>query len=171
MSTSQDFPLPENNSDLSRFLTQVEHTSWFTQVGTPVRWNNAIHGMSRWEEWPGPGASSTIGLSYWQQALYDEIMSASDEKRGALAELWNTIQSMVLTDAAKAVPYNPNEDAWYAPNAAVWHAAWTAGLVGLHLYLRRSIPKELQEQWNWFAQGHWPYGWLEDFPERTLLVY
>ncbi len=171
MSLSNEVPPTGENLDLDTFLKQLERIPWFAHVGTPVRSSKAMQGMSSWEDWPGPEDSSATELSHWQQSLHDELLGASYENRDVLTQLWNTIQTTVLTSADKKVPYNPNEDAWYAPNAAVWHAAWAAALVGLCLFLGRPIPKELQEQWNWFVQGHWPYAWLGDSPERTLLVY
>jgi hypothetical protein len=41
----------------------------------------------------------------------------------------------------------------------VWHAAWTAGLVGLCLRVRRPIPADLSERWSAYLEGHWPCGY------------
>jgi hypothetical protein len=83
---------------------------------------------------------------------------------GATDEELAVIHAAVLRAAASRVPYDPTEDYYHAPNAAVWEAAWTAGLVGLCLQTGRPIPPELREVWSWFARGHWPFGyaWLRD---------
>ncbi|MFN3652284.1 MAG: hypothetical protein ACK47B_22120 [Armatimonadota bacterium] len=69
------------------------------------------------------------------------------------------------------MPYDPEQDCFHAPTQAVWHAAWTAGLVALCCFLGQPVPPELASQWHWFSEGHWPCGWVGDFPQGTLLVY
>ncbi len=171
MRSSNEFIPADDNHDVTNFVAQLEGIPWFAHVGTPLQSRTAIQRMSRWDQWPGPEDPCTSELPYRQQALHDELMGASAPLNHALSELWDTIQATVLTSAAKNVPYKTNEDAWYGPNVAVWHAAWTAGLVGLCLFLKRPVPEEVQEQWKWFVQGHWPYGWQGGKAERKMLVY
>jgi hypothetical protein len=171
MPSSNDFTASNENDHIANFLRQLGEIPWFAQVGKPIQSRSAIQQMSRWDQWPGPEDPRTSELAYHQQALHDEMMDASAPEDQALSELWDTIHATVVTSAAKQVPYHSDEDAWYAPNVAVWHAAWTAGLLGLCRFRKRPVPEELQEQWNWFVQGHWPYGWLGDPPGRKMLVY
>jgi hypothetical protein len=83
-------------------------------------------------------------------------MADAGEGSAGLSELWDGIHTAVFRAAASRAPDDPERDAWHGPAAAVWQAAWTAGLVGLCLQTGRPIPRELLDQWRWFARGHWP---------------
>ena len=153
------------------FLAELERIPWFENIGKDVSPTAHVEQIHEWQEWPGPEDSSLDEAGVWQQSLHDEIYSSARDKSTQLAELWNRIHTIVFRDAAPKVPYDPDQDAWHAPSVAVWDAAWAAGLIGLCIYLNRTIPTELQQQWAWFVQGHWPCGWRGEFPNGKLMIF
>lgn len=161
----------EQNAELASFLRELERIPWFANLGEPISGVHDIERISRWDDWSGPEKSGVDEVCYRQQALYDELLGCGKEGAEQLTQLWESIQRTVLAAAAKNVPYDPSEDTWHGPTLAVWHAAWTAGLIGLCLFLCKPIPAEQQEQWQWFSQGHWPCGWTGDFPDGKFIVY
>jgi hypothetical protein len=158
-----------SNKDLSRFVDQLARVPWFENIGRAVSPNNGVKQIFSWAEWGGPEDSALAEISCRQQSYYDELIQASKNK--AANEVWERIQSIVFQNAIPRVPYDANRDTWYGPTAAVWHAAWTAGLIALCLFLSQAIPADLQDQWDWFAQGHWPCGWMGEYPKGKLMVY
>jgi hypothetical protein len=66
------------------------------------------------------------------------------------------------------VPWKDDQDAWYALNAAVFHAAWNAALVGISGSLGIDLDQDsfggewmLASECRWLRGGHWPclYFW------------
>lgn len=164
----------EKDSGITKFLTELESIPWFRTIGKPLPADATAKQLRRWEDWPGPEDPAIFELSERQQALYDEIFAESEENHEELLSLWACIHETVLRCASRAVPYDPERDSWYGPTAAVWQAAWTAGLIGLCTRLRCPIPKDLQEQWRWFVLGHWPSGYTVVWADGCLgplLVY
>jgi len=162
----------DESPDVATFLAQLEKIAWFGQIGQRLPASDKSHQIFRWEDWPGPEDPSVSSMAYREQALYDELMEVvSPKDKEKASDYWNAVQNTVLRAAGAAVPYNADEDTWYAPNAAVWGAAWTAGLVGLCLLLQHHIPQDQQAQWMYFLQGHWPCAWEGDYPEGNMLVY
>ena len=157
---------------LGDFLAQLEAVPWFSSIGRPTAADAGAVRMSAWEDWPGPEEPGILELSLRHQDLYDRVLAEAGDQRPALAELWEAIHAAVFQRAAPRVPYDPAGDAWHGPTTAVWQAAWTAGLIGLCLRTGRPIPLELQEQWAWFARGHWPSGYAAGCGDNgRLLVY
>lgn len=164
----------EETRPVEDFLAEVESLPWFRNIGSPTPPDSGVKRIYRWEDWPGPEEPSVFELAHRHQALYDDVMRAAEGQREQLSGLWNRIHAIVFRVAAPAVPYDPQQDTWHAPTAAVWQAAWTAGLVGLCLQSGRAIPPDLQEQWGWFVRGHWPSGYVRvraDDQLGPLLVY
>jgi hypothetical protein len=154
------------------FLAQLEAVPWFSNIGRPTPPGAGVERMAAWEDWPGPEEPAIGVLSFRHQELYDCMMSEAGERRTDLAELWEAIQVAVFRRASPRIPYDPDQDAWHGPTAAVWQAAWTAGLIGLCLRTERPIPAELQEQWAWYVRGHWPSGYIAARGKvGPLLVY
>jgi hypothetical protein len=161
-------------STASDFLAQLESVPWFSNIGRPTPPDAGVKRISAWEEWPGPKEPGVGELSFRHQDLYDRIMAESGDRRESLTQLWEAIHAAVFRRAASQVPYDPEQDTWHGPTMAVWQAAWTAGLVGLCLQTGRPVPPELQEQWSWYARGHWPAGYASLGPDGRLgplLVY
>jgi hypothetical protein len=164
----------EETGPVKGFLAQLESVPWFRNLGDPTPGNSGVKRIYKWEDWPGPGDPSVHELCERQQALYDDILREAAACQEQLLVLWDRIHSIVFRLAAPAVPYDPNQDSWHAPTAAVWQAAWTAGLIGLCLQSVRPIPPWLQEQWEWFVRGHWPSGYSSTRGANqlgVLLVY
>src|SRR6516165_7330374 len=159
------------NAKVDEFLQQLETVPWFTNLGKPIPRHEGAKQIRSWEEWPGPEDDAISEMSYHQQGLYDEIMENAREDRRLLESLWNKIDEKVVAVARNAVPYDPNRDSYYGPNLAVWHAAWTAGLIGLYLRLGKPIPPELQVPWEWFVRGHWPFSLQTESPKETLVIF
>ncbi len=83
---------------------------------------------------------------------------------------------MVSEAVEKAVPYDPENDVWYGPNAAVALAASSARLVALYVFAGEAIPPLLRDEWNWYVEGHWPCGCAfypedVDSDDDELVVY
>ncbi|GIW80570.1 MAG: hypothetical protein KatS3mg105_2377 [Gemmatales bacterium] len=106
-----------------------------------------------------------------QQSLYETIFAKAGQQREAAKNLWNNIHTIVFHYASKNVPYDPTEDAWHAPSTAVWQAAWTAGLVGVCRMLNQDIPDDLEQQWRWFQEGHWPCALENENGNKHVVVY
>lgn len=161
----------KQNQEVGNFLAQLEAIPWFASIGKPIPAWAGVEQVFSWDKWPGPEDPTVSELHSRQHGLYDEIMARSDQQGNSLSELWAAIQAGVVRLASQRVPYDPNKDTWYEPNAAVWHAAWTAGLVGLCLFTGHDIPLELQEQWKWFADGHWPCTYAGELLASKVVVY
>lgn len=154
------------------FLATLESVPWFRNIGRPMESAANIKCMQGWEDWPGPEDPYVREISQRQQTLYDDLFKSAADERDQLVALWNRIQAIVFRVAAPTVPYDQERDSWHAPTAAIWQAAWTAGLVGLCLRSARPIPSDLEEQWMWFVQGHWPAGYARmQGNDEQLLVY
>jgi hypothetical protein len=160
---------PPENAIVADFLNRIETLPWFANLGESLPEDSDCKRIRDWSEWPGPEEPSVAEIADQQQAIYEELMAG--EHSAQLQELWDRIQAIVLRVAAPRVPYDPEQDSWHAPTMAVWHAIWTAGLMGLCLYLNHPIPSELRTQWEWFARGHWPCDWDGDFPSGRPIVH
>ena len=164
---------PDTSALVADFLAQLEDVPWFGNIGHPVPGDAGVERIFAWEEWPGPEEPTIAELSLRHQALFDSITEAAGEEASPLLELWRRIHAVVFRTASPRVPFDPEQDAWHGPTMAVWQAAWTAGLIGLCLHTGRAIPTELQQQWSWYARGHWPSGYVSvrGKVELLLLVY
>lgn len=159
--------------EVNNFIAQLEEVPWFSNLGRPVSSEEEVVRIATWDDWPGPEEPAILELSSRQQELFDEIMEGAGEQAPQLKMAWDEVHAVVFRTASVRVPYDPAEDAWHGPTAAVWQAAWTAGLIALCLQTSRPIPAELEEQWSWYVRGHWPSGyasWTDD-GLGPLLVY
>jgi hypothetical protein len=154
------------NQAVADFLESLPRIPWFANVGKPLPPGALAKSLSCWDDWPGPEDPYVFELDARQQVLHDDILKRFEARRDDLTTLWNRVQEAVRRHASPAVPYDPEADAWHGPTSAVWQAAWTAGLMAWCSLLEYPIPPELQEQWDWFARGHWPAGysvvWADD---------
>lgn len=146
------------------YLRELETIPWFSRIGQPQEPEPGVERLRGWEDWPGPLAPAVDELFRRQQALHDQLLAESGAARPQLLDSWSQVHRTVLEAAASRVPYDPDQDCFHAPTAAVWTAAWTAGLVGWCGYLRRPVPADLAEQWRWLQWGCWPagYAWVDD---------
>jgi len=141
------------STDFNDFLDTVSTIKWFSDIGIYLDHPYRIHG---WAEWDGPEHPANSALNGWLYELYEQILGTAKNRDIDLAPLWENVIKSLTTIVKDTVPYDENEDAWFAPNAAVWHAAWVGALIFSHKYLDLKLPKILQNQWEWFSRGHWP---------------
>ena len=139
----------ENVADFRRVLSDI---AWFSAVGRP---ETGVTCIQTWDEWCGPENECVESMHLAEQDVYDSFLPDASQT-GPLAEVWDSVCEQVTDLAKKAVPYREDEDVWYGPVAAVCDAAWTAGLIALHIETERDIPGDLLVRWKWFCAGHWP---------------
>ncbi len=164
--------MPDPYADFCQRLDQIP---WLDNLGKPHPQDKTVCRILDWDMWLGPEDSAVTLMTevsvYWQEQLAQAVGDPE-----ALSRHWDPIESRVLALAQAHVPYEPDQDPWYAPNAAVWSAAWFAALAGCWLWQfgDLSLPwldkVETQNQWRldliwgWFAAGHWPcsFYWTYD---------
>lgn len=161
--------MPNDDFAVEAFLNELETIPWFAKLGDPLPAGSDHKQIQGWDDWPGPEEESVEEIGYWQQLLREDLMDHPEST--SLSGLWDRIEEVVLRVAVRNVPYDPEEDAWHGPNAAVWHAAFTAGLMGLCVFLRQEPPSELDQLWRWFVAGHWPCDWDGEYPYGKPIVY
>lgn len=144
------------------FLASLERVPWFERVGLPASRDPEVFRIYSWETWPGPAdPGSELQALYYHKWRDDLFQPAAPSW---LTTLWETIHSTTLAAAQQKVPYDPAQDTWYGPNAAVWSASFVAALAGCtlakHGYLGAATPACLQwtlaQEWSWYVEGHWP---------------
>jgi hypothetical protein len=149
-------------------LNDASGIPWFANVGA-----SAVQGKQavRWPEWPGPEAAGVERLSLDLQALKNELQRETPE----LFEKWDECVSRLVASISARVPeFRSDEDAWHAPTAAVWHAAWVSALRSVFTALGRPIPAMVADQWEWFAKGRWPAAYspiTSDAPVKEYKVF
>ncbi len=142
--------------NIERLTTRIRESSLFSSLGTQID-DPLIVQIASWEEWPGPEEPRVEAIGTRQQSLHDDVVLNADEE-----EEWNRALRLVVEIAANVVPYKEGEDAWYAPNIAVWSAAWTFALEELCLSHSSPVPAEISAQLYWYERGHWPCALVTD---------
>lgn len=89
-------------------------------------------------------------ISLRMQHLHDSLISDDEEAA------WMQALESVVDHARYLVPYEDDEDAYYAPNIAVWELAWVLALEEVHISKAIPIPNFLKAQIHWYERGHWP---------------
>jgi hypothetical protein len=151
------------------FEAALEDVRWFARIGAPT--DEGVPRLATWDDWPGPESPLVERIHLEQQELYDAIVISSAGGGAALEGVFDRIRQRVLALAGTTVPYEPNEDAWHPPTSAVWHAAWTAGLMALCISTGRTPPRALASQWEWFTRGHWPAAYSSDPPDGSAAAF
>jgi hypothetical protein len=152
------------------FLAQLENVSWFSNLGAPTPPDARVVRMLTWDDWPGPEEPAVLELFAREHELYERIIDERDADDGLMG-LSKRVRKTVMRSASNNVPFDPDEDPWHAPSAAVWQAAYITELIALCLQTGRDVPPGLHEQWNWFVRGHWPAGCASLDDPGWLLVY
>ena len=161
-------PLAPRAGELSAFVAGLVRVPWFVCLGEDGEEDGEVTRLRSFDAWAGPedegGALLNERLMEWTEAL--------DLRRGgpepALAE---SVRAAVEGRAIWNVAYEPDQDPWYGPNAAVQMAGFVATLVAQHLAQGRPVPAELGSMWRWLARGHWPAGYdLEHDPPRLVVL-
>jgi hypothetical protein len=159
---------------VAHFVAELKSIPWLKNVGKALPAGSTAKQMQRWEDWPGPEEPAILELSTRFQGLYDHLIAESKSRGLDLSKLCQQAHDIVFESAASAVPYHQKQDCYHGPTAAVWQAACTAELVVMYVATRRSIPDDVQEQWKWFVDGHWPAGYTVVWADERLgplLVY
>ena len=144
---------------ISSFIAELESIPWFEHLGDPMPPGADVKALKDWDDWPGPEDLYVAEFCERQQRLYDNLLADAGDDAPAIESHWESIHATVIPAAAQRVPFDPDADSWHPPTAAVWQAAWTAGLVGWCLLLNRKIPEELDDAWQWYKRGRWPCGY------------
>jgi hypothetical protein len=121
----------------------------FANVGRIIL-DVSVSRIASWDDWTGPEDPLVGEIHIRQQEIHDSIIAAEEE------EVWADSLNAAVTLLSKVVPYDSNQDTYFGPNMAVWHAAWTFALEVAHVTKRLRCPPEIEGQVQWFANGHWP---------------
>jgi hypothetical protein len=130
-------------------LETAKKIQWFVNCGNPLE--NAVSTIGSWDEWIGLEEELVSEIHYKQQSFHDQIVNNETEEAN-----WNNLLTSLVEIIKRHAPFKESEDAWYAPNIAVWQAAWVLALITMFEEKSESVPKELTAQWAWFAKGRWP---------------
>ena len=112
--------------------------------------SSAAAQIGSWDDWAGPEEPRVMEISTRMQRLHDQLSDSSEEP------IWQRALQTVVNHASSLVPYVEGEDAYYAPNIAVWEVAWVLALEELHLACGLTMPQSLVAQLYWYEKGHWP---------------
>jgi hypothetical protein len=150
--------------NLHRLSARAHSIRLFFALGSKID-DARVRRIHAWHEWPGPEDPLVMEMGDQQQALHDAKEAELDQ------EQWNEALRVVVSVANELVPYEEDQDAWYAPNTAVWCAAWTLALEEAHVAKNVPIPLALSAQLHWYEQGHWPCGLTALGSESSALGY
>jgi hypothetical protein len=171
----------------ARTPDEFEHglpqVGWFARLGMPSPWDGGCARIFAWRHWPGPENAAVEAFALAQQDMKNRIFAEAPAPAD-LPALFDRVNTQVIAQARRFVPFDPGQDAWHAPTLCVWEAGYTAALVACVLACDGPVPADLAETWAWFEAGHWPSGFAAepgDFPgdrygkrlsfPRRLLVY
>jgi hypothetical protein len=130
-------------------LEIAEKTPWFANCGKSSE--SSASTIGSWDEWAGPEDELVSEIHYKQQSFHDQLVTNEEEEKR-----WKKLLYSLLEIIRCHAPYIEDEDACYAPNIAVWQAAWVLALVTIFEEKSESVPKEVLAQWAWFKKGRWP---------------
>jgi len=136
------------------FIDELDQVPWFAHLFEPTD-ESGINTLPDWDAWPGPTDPRVEEIHFRQQEAHDALLAAS-ERPEELKAHFDQVHARVIELTRSKVPFDEKADSWHAPTMAVWHAAWTAGLMALYEYCRRAPDPEIEAQWRWFVQGRWP---------------
>lgn len=133
----------------ARALETAREIQWFAYCGKPLE--GAVSTIGSWDEWIGPEEELVSEIHFKQQSFHDQIVNKEEEEAN-----WNNLLASLVEIIKHHAPFKEDEDAWYAPNVAVWQAAWVLALITVFEDKTQSVPDELVAQWAWFVKGRWP---------------
>ena len=153
------------------FLAELKTIPWFANLGKPLP-DQGIQRINEWKEWGGPETEPNEVFFQGLQLLRNNCEGRHRFQKKDLKKVWDDVYGQVVKAAAEPVPYDETEDAWHAPTAAVWDAAFTAACMALFLYVNDPLPVFLEEHWAWFKKGHWHCGFakLDDAGQPSVPV-
>lgn len=142
------------------FLDELKTVPWFANLGKPLS-HEGIRRIQNWGDWDGPESEPNEIFYSALQLLRTGCEGRHRFQKDELKKVFDEVYGQVAKSAAKPVPYDPDEDIFHPPTAAVWDAAFTAACRALFLYVKDPPPPFLEEHWAWFREGHWHCGFAE----------
>jgi hypothetical protein len=139
--------------NIEEFLEKIRLIDWFGRIGNDL---DHSHRILSWDEWVGPEDISCSPMGLLINEIKESLLDVAAERDLPIEPLMEKVQTEILVEAKKYVPYDENEDAWYAPNTAVWQASWIGALMYISSVLELKVHKDIERQWKWFSDGHWP---------------
>lgn len=140
--------------NIDRLKKRVSSIEMFATLGQPTN-DGSITRIMSWDDWDGPEDSNIEKIALTQQELHDNLISSDEEKE------WSDALDLIAESLSGLVPYDPEEDAYYAPNMAVWFAAWTFALEEAYLSKNLAVPRFILAQIYWYEKGRWPCALLD----------
>jgi len=153
-------PLDPHGKTGEAFAAELAHVPWLASLGEPSADDDHVVRLASFEAWLGPEDAGSSMLAARLQEFRDALDTTPE--RPSWDALEDHVSADVTTRASWNVPYEPSEDPWFAPNAAVMQAAWVSRLLVRHLLLDRAMDDELLRIWKWTALGHWPAAYADD---------
>jgi hypothetical protein len=128
-----------------------------------------VRRLRAFDDWAGPEDPSSQALSdAASQAHRALIAEAGWLRRRKREAVYEHVRERVIELAAPRVPYKPERDPWYAPNAAVWSAGSIAGLMAVYRLCGTWPATLIERQWRWYRRGHWPAAYDDD---EAFVIY
>lgn len=151
-------------------LTELEHVEWFANVGRPD--SGQAHFLSTWNE-----AMASCNGETWESLCQE----AANQYRSRLAERdvarfreWNTLVREIKMTTMPLVLRKTKDvvDANHLPKGFIDTVQWDI----LHLCMEAEYadvypPGFFASQAHWYLKGHFPCGWVGDFPGGQLVVF
>jgi len=132
------------------FSKEFKKLDLFGSIGEDL--SEDVPRMLKWEDWLGPENELVSLIHLRQQEFHDSLVGNDKESK----DYWDKLIVLGLNKAVENIPFIEEEDVWYAPNMAAYHAAWTFALMSFYTFKDMVPPKEIEAQWRWFVKGRWP---------------
>lgn len=151
----------------SSLLTEISSIPWFENVGKPFQ-DDAGRPVRGFKDWGGPERDEAEQPGLDLQAIHDEIAQRSP----AVLATWKACLDAAIAHIGPRTPgFDAAQDAWHAPTAAVWHAAWVVSLYVLLKEAGLPIPAPVLDQLEWFRRGRWPSAYSKNRSEGQRRDY
>ncbi len=154
------------------FIKQLDEIPWLENLGKPNQRDREVYRIYDWRAWLGPEDPATVLQNEYYMTWKDDLERSVGEAGAAdLKARWRMIYDQVFDLARDKAPFEDDQDAYYAPNMAVWSCCWFAALTGCWLWQFGSLSQPLKRPeyqtspryqwridliWWWHAAGHWP---------------
>lgn len=152
--------MPFQKTSLDAFEREVARIDWFANVGKDSPWDSGCVRIRNFDDWTGNMDEDNVELLGEQsQEYYDYVLGVAGLSREEeLKALFKRIHDLVHSIAGRRLEFDKNVPSDEGSAQCVWCAAWDAGVVACFLALDCELPEDLQEEWAWFVEGHWPCG-------------
>ena len=127
----------------------MENILWFSQVGKETG-----SSLKEWDDWPGPDDSLCEPIGQLTQKYFDDISNDA----GISYDEFMVDVKYILDDIASKFNFDQSADFYDPRTAAAWEAAWWVGLYNLYTKVSGRVPSQIDEFYQLYKQGCWPYG-------------